>query len=98
MELLDGANTGAFGAPTPTAVRTTPRAGKAVLVSGHDLHDLAAVLDATAGTGIKVYTHGELLPAHGCPGCTATRTSRATTAGPGRTSRRSSPPSRARSS
>jgi len=68
MELLDGANTGAFGAPVPTAVRTTPRAGKAVLVSGHDLHDLAAVLEATAGTGINVYTHGELLPAHGYPG------------------------------
>ena len=41
--------------------------GKAVLVSGHDLHDLAAVLEATAGTGINVYTHGELLPAHGYP-------------------------------
>jgi hydroxylamine reductase len=67
MELLDAANTGAFGAPAPTAVRTTPEAGKAVLVSGHDLHDLAAVLEATAGTVINVYTHGELLPAHGYP-------------------------------
>ena len=67
MALLDAANTGAFGSPVPTPVRTTPIAGKAMLVSGHDLHDLAAVLEATAGTGINVYTHGELLPAHGYP-------------------------------
>lgn len=67
MEMLDAANTGSFGTPTPTAVRVTPVAGKAVLVSGHDLHDLAKVLEATAGTGINVYTHGELLPAHGYP-------------------------------
>ncbi|MCB0946553.1 MAG: hydroxylamine reductase, partial [Mycobacterium sp.] len=67
MAMLDGANTGSFGDPVPTAVRVTPVVGKAVLVSGHDLHDLAAVLEATAGTGINVYTHGELLPAHGYP-------------------------------
>ena len=67
MAMLDGANTGSFGDPVPTAVRVTPVIGKAVLVSGHDLHDLAAVLEATAGTGINVYTHGELLPAHGYP-------------------------------
>jgi hydroxylamine reductase len=67
MELLDGANTGTFGSPSPAAVRITPRAGKALLVSGHDLHDLAAILEATDGTGIQVYTHGELLPAHGYP-------------------------------
>jgi hydroxylamine reductase len=67
MEMLDAANTGSFGTPAPTAVRVTPVAGKAVLVSGHDLHDLAKVLEATAGTGINVYTHGELLPAHGYP-------------------------------
>lgn len=67
MEMLDAANTGSFGTPAPTAVRVTPVAGKAILVSGHDLHDLAKVLEATAGTGINVYTHGELLPAHGYP-------------------------------
>lgn len=67
MAMLDGANTGSFGTPVPTAVRITPVPGKAILVSGHDLHDLAAVLQATAGTGINVYTHGELLPAHGYP-------------------------------
>ena len=67
MEMLDAANTGSYGTPTPTAVRVTPVAGKAILVSGHDLHDLAKVLEATAGTGINVYTHGELLPAHGYP-------------------------------
>ena len=67
MEMLDAANTGSFGDPVPTPVRVTPVVGKAVLVSGHDLHDLAKVLEATAGTGINVYTHGELLPAHGYP-------------------------------
>ncbi len=67
MELLDAANTGSFGSPVPTQVRVTPVAGKAILVSGHDLHDLARILQATEGTGINVYTHGELLPAHGYP-------------------------------
>ena len=67
MEALDAGNTTTFGSPAPTAVRITPVAGKAILVSGHDLHDLAAILEATAGTGINVYTHGELLPAHGYP-------------------------------
>jgi hydroxylamine reductase len=68
MELLDAANTGSFGMPEPTPVRVTPVAGKAILVSGHDLHDLEAILKATAGQGINVYTHGELLPAHAYPG------------------------------
>jgi hydroxylamine reductase len=68
MELLDEANTGTFGHPEPTAVRTTPITGKAILVSGHDLGDLRAILEATAGSGVNVYTHGELLPAHGYPG------------------------------
>jgi hydroxylamine reductase len=67
MELLDAANTGTFGHPVPTAVRVTPKAGKALLVSGHDLSDLASILEATAGTGINVYTHGELLPACSYP-------------------------------
>jgi hydroxylamine reductase len=67
LELLDAAHTGTFGHPAPTAVRVTPKAGKALLVSGHDLRDLASILEATAGTGINVYTHGELLPAHSYP-------------------------------
>ncbi|MDR1999791.1 MAG: hydroxylamine reductase [Frankiaceae bacterium] len=67
MELLDAANTGRFGIPEPTAVRVRPVAGKAILVSGHDLRDLAAVLEATDGTGVNVYTHGELLPANAYP-------------------------------
>lgn len=68
MEMLDAANTGSFGSPVPTPVRVTPIVGKAVLVSGHDLGDLKKILEATEGTGINVYTHGEMLPAHGYPG------------------------------
>jgi len=67
IELLDAANTGTYGAQQPTAVRVTPVAGKAILVSGHDLRDLAALLEQTEGTGINVYTHGEMLPAHAYP-------------------------------
>ncbi len=68
LELLDTANTGTYGHPTPTTVRTTPLKGKAILVSGHDLKDLDALLQQTAGKGINVYTHGEMLPCHGYPG------------------------------
>ena len=68
MELLDEANTGAYGDPVPTDVRIEPVAGKAILVSGHDLKDLDELLKQTEGTGIRVYTHGEMLPAHGYPG------------------------------
>jgi len=68
MGLLDAANTGAYGNPEPTAVRITPRKGKAIVVSGHDLKDLEELLKQTEGTGINVYTHGEMLPAHGYPG------------------------------
>ncbi len=67
MGMLDAANTGAYGHPTPTKVRVTPLRGKAILVSGHDLRDLADLLEQTAGKGIKVYTHGEMLPCHGYP-------------------------------
>jgi hydroxylamine reductase len=52
----------------PTPVRVEPLQGKAILVSGHDLKDLAQLLVQTDGTGINVYTHGEMLPAHGYPG------------------------------
>jgi hydroxylamine reductase len=57
-----------FGAPTPTPVRMTPKEGKAIVVSGHDLHMLEDILLKTEGKGINVYTHGEMLPAHGYPG------------------------------
>jgi hydroxylamine reductase len=67
MELLDTANTGAYGHPVPTPVRVTPIKGKAILVSGHDLKDLDALLQQTAGKGINIYTHGEMLPCHGYP-------------------------------
>jgi hydroxylamine reductase len=67
MGMLDTANTGAYGHPTPTRVRVTPVKGKAILVSGHDLQDLAMLLEQTKDTGIHVYTHGEMLPAHGYP-------------------------------
>ena len=68
MELLDEGNTSAYGMPVPTAVRIEPVAGKAILVSGHDLKDLEELLKQTEGKGIHVYTHGEMLPAHGYPG------------------------------
>jgi hydroxylamine reductase len=67
MGLLDAANTGTYGTPEPTSVKVTPVAGKAILVSGHDLKDLHAILEAVKGTDINVYTHGELLPAHSYP-------------------------------
>jgi len=68
MGLLDAANTGAYGHPVPTAVRVRPVKGKAIVVSGHDLKDLEELLKQTDGKGINVYTHGEMLPAHGYPG------------------------------
>jgi hydroxylamine reductase len=67
MGMLDGAHTTAYGHPVPTPVRVTPVAGKCILVSGHDLKDLELLLEQTAGKGINVYTHGEMLPAHGYP-------------------------------
>jgi hydroxylamine reductase len=67
MELLDAANTGTYGHPVPTSVPLGHKAGKAILVSGHDLRDLAMLLEQTAGKGIFVYTHGEMLPCHGYP-------------------------------
>lgn len=68
MELLDAANTGTYGHPVPTKVPLGAKKGKAVLVSGHDLKDLEGILKQTEGKGIYVYTHGEMLPAHGYPG------------------------------
>ena len=68
MELLDAANTGAYGHPEPTQVSLAPREGKAILVTGHDLKDLDDLLEQTKGKGINIYTHGEMLPAHAYPG------------------------------
>jgi hydroxylamine reductase len=67
MELLDAGNTGTYGHPVPTAVPLGHKAGKALLVSGHDLKDLELILEQTTGKGISVYTHGEMLPTHGYP-------------------------------
>jgi hydroxylamine reductase len=67
MELLDAGNTETYGHPTPTEVPLGSKKGKAILVSGHDLQDLDVLLKQTQGKGINVYTHGEMLPAHGYP-------------------------------
>ena len=67
MELLDAGNTGTYGHPAPTKVPLGAKKGKAILVSGHDLKDLEELLKQTEGKGIYVYTHGEMLPAHGYP-------------------------------
>jgi hydroxylamine reductase len=67
MGMLDEGNTSTYGHPEPTSVRVTPVAGKSILVSGHDLKDLAALLEQTEGKGIHVYTHGEMLPCHAYP-------------------------------
>ena len=68
MALLDRANTSAFGDPVPTRVHTDIQKGPFIVVSGHDLEDLHQLLEQTAGKGINVYTHSEMLPAHGYPG------------------------------
>ena len=67
MEMLDLGETSAFGHPEPTQVRVTPIPGKCILVSGHDMMDLKLILEQTRGTGINVYTHGEMLPALAYP-------------------------------
>lgn len=67
MEILDKGETDAYGHPQPTNVNVRPLAGKAILISGHDLKDLQMLLEQTADTGINIYTHGEMLPAHGYP-------------------------------
>jgi hydroxylamine reductase len=67
MELLDAGNTLTYGHPVPTQVPLGHRKGKAILVSGHDLRDLEELLKQTAGKGISIYTHGEMLATHGYP-------------------------------
>ena len=67
MELLDAANTGSYGNPVPTKVNVKNVKGHFIVVSGHDLRDLKMLLEQTEGKGINIYTHGEMLPAHGYP-------------------------------
>lgn len=67
MELLDKAHTQKFGNPQPTSVMTGTVKGRGILISGHDLLDLYELLKQTEGTGINIYTHGEMLPAHAYP-------------------------------
>jgi hydroxylamine reductase len=67
MALLDGANTGAYGNPAVSSVDIGVRKNPAILVSGHDLRDLHELLEQSAGSGVDIYTHGEMLPAHYYP-------------------------------
>jgi len=67
MQILDAGETNAYGHPTPTQVNVKTVAGKCILISGHDLKDLYHLLQQTENTGVNVYTHGEMLPAHGYP-------------------------------
>ena len=68
LELLDKANNEVFGTPTPVTVSRSIEPGAFIVVSGHDLLDLKLLLEQTAGKGVNVYTHGEMLPAHAYPG------------------------------
>ncbi len=68
MEVLDQANTGTFGHPEPTQALITRKKGPFIIISGHDFSDLVQLLEQTAGTGVNIYTHGEMLPALAYPG------------------------------
>ena len=68
MQKLDVANTTVFGNPSPHAVPMTLKAGPFIIVSGHDFHDLEMLLAQSQGTGVNIYTHGEMLPGHGYEG------------------------------
>lgn len=67
MELLDKANTETYGTPVPVKVNTNIEPGPFIVVTGHDLHDLALLLEQTKDKGINIYTHGEMLPCHAYP-------------------------------
>lgn len=67
MALLDRANTETFGSPVPTEVSLTVEKGPFIVISGHDLCDLKHLLEQTRDRGVSIYTHGEMLPAHGYP-------------------------------
>jgi hydroxylamine reductase len=73
MELLDNGHTERYGHPEPATVKRGLQPGPAIVVSGHDMADLEELLKQTEGTGVKIYTHGEMLPAHGYPGLRAYR-------------------------
>lgn len=68
MGILNAGHVENYGHPVPTPVQLGTRAGKAILVSGHDLKMLEELLKQTEGSGVNIYTHGEMLPAHGYPG------------------------------
>ena len=78
LALLDHANTSAYGDPQITHVKTVPGNRPGILVTGHDLKDLAQLLEQSKDAGIDIYTHGEMLPAHGYPAFRDTRISSAT--------------------
>ena len=67
MELLDRANTETYGMPIPQKISTNIEKGPFIVVTGHDLRDLALLLEQTKDKGINIYTHGEMLPAHAYP-------------------------------
>ena len=67
MALLDEANTKTYGNPVPTEVPLTVEKGPFIVIKGHDLYDLKQLLEQTKDKGINIYTHGEMLPAHGYP-------------------------------
>ncbi|MBS6042973.1 MAG: hydroxylamine reductase [Clostridium baratii] len=67
MKVLDEANTKSYKDPKPQKVNVNRRKGPFIIVSGHDLKDLKMLLEQTEGTGVNIYTHGEMLPAHGYP-------------------------------
>lgn len=67
MALLDQANTETYGNPVPTEVSLTVEKGPFIVITGHDLYDLKQLLEQTKDKGINIYTHGEMLPAHGYP-------------------------------
>ncbi|MBR4655635.1 MAG: hydroxylamine reductase, partial [Oscillospiraceae bacterium] len=67
MELLDRANTETYGTPVPTTVSLKVEKGPFIVITGHDLYDLKQLLEQTKDKGINIYTHGEMLPAHGYP-------------------------------
>lgn len=67
MALLDKANTESYGTPAPVTVPLTVEKGPFIVITGHDLHDLKLLLEQTEGRGVNIYTHGEMLPAHGYP-------------------------------
>ena len=68
MKVLDDANTQTYENPSPRMVNTRLKKGPFIIVSGHDLKDLEQLLQQSEGSGVNIYTHGEMLPCHGYPG------------------------------